>query len=226
MNYQIISIENKKNLFECISQCYLTKDISDICDIFNTHLISLFGHKDFAFGTWNSISNTVHTLYTTLEDSPTISQLTMWNNQPSPLIRYSHDADVSSPSASNFLLHGYKDSLDNERSFMMLAKKTEPWNRRDELLANILSLPIHKAIRNALRISIKLDNKILTDREKQVLYWCHLGKTNSEIGILLRISSNTVKNHVSNIFKKLNVQNKAQAVVMAANCGLLEASVV
>lgn len=226
MKHQHISIENKKNLFECISQCYLVKDISDICDLFSTYLIKLFQHRDFAFGTWNSISNAIHTLHTTLEDSPTITDLTMWNKQHLPLVRYTHNTDTYSPSASNFLLHGHQESFDNEQSFILLAEKADPWNSRDEFLANILSLPMHKAIFNALRISGVLDNQRLTGREKQVLYWCQLGKTNCEIGKLLHISSNTVNSHVANILKKLNVRNKTQAVALAVDNGILEASVV
>lgn len=228
MSQQHTFIENKKNLFECISQCYLVQNTGDLCDLFSSYLASLFGLKGFAFGTWNSSSKAIHTLHTTLEDShsPDISDLTRWDKQHSPLIRYTHDADAYPPTTINFLLHGHKDSLDKERSFMLLANKTEHWNRRDEILVHTLSLPIHKAIYKALQIPTLSGNKILTTREKQVLYWCHLGKTNSEIGRLLHISENTVKNHVANIFKKLNVRNKSQAIIVAVDNGILEASVV
>ena len=39
-----------------------------------------------------------------------------------------------------------------------------------------------------------------------------MGKTNAEIGSILCISSFTVKNHLQNIFKKLDVYNRVQAV--------------
>jgi DNA-binding CsgD family transcriptional regulator len=39
-----------------------------------------------------------------------------------------------------------------------------------------------------------------------------LGKTNPEIGCILRISEFTVKNHLKSIFTKLDVSNRAQAV--------------
>jgi len=52
----------------------------------------------------------------------------------------------------------------------------------------------------------------LSKREKEILHWISIGKTNIEIGEILGISSSTVKNHVYKIYKKLNVVNRAQAV--------------
>lgn len=52
----------------------------------------------------------------------------------------------------------------------------------------------------------------LSDRELQILRWVAMGKTNSEIGMILDISAFTVKNHLQRVFKKLNVTNRAQAV--------------
>ena len=53
---------------------------------------------------------------------------------------------------------------------------------------------------------------LLTSREQEILRWIHLGKSNIEIGAILGISPLTVKNHVQKILRKLNVQNRAQAV--------------
>ncbi len=55
-------------------------------------------------------------------------------------------------------------------------------------------------------------NYNLTAREAEILRWVALGKTNSEIGSILGISSFTVKNHVQRILKKLDVSNRTQAV--------------
>jgi len=49
-------------------------------------------------------------------------------------------------------------------------------------------------------------------QEQEILRWIHLGKSNIEIGAILGISPLTVKNHVQKILRKLNVQNRAQAV--------------
>ena len=54
--------------------------------------------------------------------------------------------------------------------------------------------------------------EILTTREAQVLEWVERGKSNHEIAEILGISRLTVKNHVQKILRKLDVQNRAQAV--------------
>lgn len=52
----------------------------------------------------------------------------------------------------------------------------------------------------------------LSQREIEIMHWVQLGKTNVEIGLILDISSFTVKNHLQRIFRKINVMNRAQAV--------------
>ena len=52
----------------------------------------------------------------------------------------------------------------------------------------------------------------LSERERQIMVWVAMGKTNPEIGCILRISEFTVKNHMKSIFSKLDVTNRAQAV--------------
>ena len=51
----------------------------------------------------------------------------------------------------------------------------------------------------------------LSDREHEILHWVKTGKTNFEIGLILSISPNTVKNHLKRIFQKLDVSCRAQA---------------
>jgi DNA-binding NarL/FixJ family response regulator len=51
----------------------------------------------------------------------------------------------------------------------------------------------------------------LTSREKEVLAFLTAGKSNAEIAAGLNISPNTVKNHVSSIYLKLDVSNRTEA---------------
>jgi DNA-binding CsgD family transcriptional regulator len=60
----------------------------------------------------------------------------------------------------------------------------------------------------------------LTDREHEVLDLIALGFSNSQIAEELVISPKTVSNHISNIFKKLQVADRAQAIVLAKDAGL------
>jgi transcriptional regulator EpsA len=62
---------------------------------------------------------------------------------------------------------------------------------------------------------------VLTGREIEILHWVSEGKNNHQIGDVLRISPLTVKNHVQNILRKLEVQNRAQAVSRAISLKLI-----
>lgn len=63
--------------------------------------------------------------------------------------------------------------------------------------------------------SVRSDNHGLSAREVEILDWVRKGKTNSEIASILKISLSTVKNHLRNIFKKLDVYNRTQAISKA-----------
>ena len=60
----------------------------------------------------------------------------------------------------------------------------------------------------------------LTEREREILGLITLGKSNVEIAEELVLSPKTVSNHVSNIFSKLQVVDRAQAVLRAKQAGL------
>ena len=60
----------------------------------------------------------------------------------------------------------------------------------------------------------------LTDREREVLGLIAQGYNNLEIAERLTLSPKTVRNHVSNIFSKLQVADRAQAIVRAREAGL------
>ena len=61
----------------------------------------------------------------------------------------------------------------------------------------------------------------LTERELAVLRLVAQGLSNQEIGLRLHISLSTVKTHASQIYSKLNVSNRTQAVARARSLGLL-----
>ena len=62
----------------------------------------------------------------------------------------------------------------------------------------------------------------LTNRELEVLKLLSVGMFNNEIAEDLSISERTVKNHVSNIFKKLEVTDRTQAAVFAIRNNLIQ----
>jgi DNA-binding NarL/FixJ family response regulator len=66
------------------------------------------------------------------------------------------------------------------------------------------------------------EDSILTKREMEVLRLLTEGLFNKEIAYHLSISEKTVKNHVSNIFKKISVSDRTQAAVYAIRNNIVE----
>jgi DNA-binding NarL/FixJ family response regulator len=64
-------------------------------------------------------------------------------------------------------------------------------------------------------------NSELSARELQVLKLIANGKDNGQIAVDLQISPKTVKNHISNILMKLQIENRIQAAVYAVRSGLV-----
>jgi DNA-binding NarL/FixJ family response regulator len=60
----------------------------------------------------------------------------------------------------------------------------------------------------------------LTEREREILTLIARGASNADIAQELTISLKTVRNHVSNIYNKLQVADRAQAVIRAREAGL------
>ena len=60
----------------------------------------------------------------------------------------------------------------------------------------------------------------LTDREREVLELVAQGRPNTAIAARLQVSQKTARNHVSNILTKLQVADRAQAIVRARDAGL------
>ena len=60
----------------------------------------------------------------------------------------------------------------------------------------------------------------LTDREREILTMIAQGDNNTEIADQLVLSPKTVRNHITSIFSKLQVADRAQAIVRAREAGL------
>lgn len=61
----------------------------------------------------------------------------------------------------------------------------------------------------------------LTKREIEILYQLSKGLSNLEIAKNLNISENTVKKHISNIFIKINVNDRTKAIIYAYEYGII-----
>jgi DNA-binding NarL/FixJ family response regulator len=61
----------------------------------------------------------------------------------------------------------------------------------------------------------------LSKKEQQILQLLTCGRTNKEIASVLRVSPETVKMTLKNIFRKLRVENRTQAAVLAVKDGVI-----
>lgn len=68
--------------------------------------------------------------------------------------------------------------------------------------------------------SLKIINS-LTLKEREILKYLAKGVSNSEISEKLFVKEVTVKSHLNNIYKKLNVDNRVQAILLAQQLGVL-----
>ncbi|MFO0731897.1 MAG: LuxR C-terminal-related transcriptional regulator [Nitrospiraceae bacterium] len=58
---------------------------------------------------------------------------------------------------------------------------------------------------------------LLSKREEEILRWVAAGKTNWEISVILKVSLNTIKFHLKNIFQKIGVENRWSAIAYWQN---------
>jgi two-component system, NarL family, response regulator len=75
----------------------------------------------------------------------------------------------------------------------------------------------------AERLAERMMRTELTARELEVLQMLSRGLTNKEIGSALKISRNTVRNHVNSIMEKLEVSDRTEAATSSIQRGIIEA---
>jgi len=119
---------------------------------------------------------------------------------------------------TQLLVHGVHDADGRALTFFTFACRPGSIGPRQVYLAQLLAPALHASwVRTQLQrtptSADKTSNQgVLTVRELDILKWIYLGKSNFEIGAILKISPLTVKNHVQKILRKLNVVNRTQAI--------------
>lgn len=129
----------------------------------------------------------------------------------------------------NIVAHGMSDNDGNLTSFFSFSRTTEVVSPAHAYVLELIVPHLHCALTRVMNNSVSpasvMPTKIsrtITGRESEILQWVHLGKTNWEIASILSISPLTVKNHVQNILRKLDVQNRSQAALKASKLGLVK----
>src|SRR5687768_14780103 len=120
--------------------------------------------------------------------------------------------------ATQLLVHGVHDADGRALTLFTFACRAGSVGPRQVYLAQLLAPSLHAAwvrtqlSRTASAVEKSSGQSVLTVREQDILKWIYLGKSNFEIGAILKISPLTVKNHVQKILRKLNVVNRTQAI--------------
>jgi transcriptional regulator EpsA len=129
--------------------------------------------------------------------------------------------------ATQLLVHGIHDAEGRAISLFTFACRPGSAGQRQSYLVQLLAPSLHAAwVRTQLTKRESTGDKasggsVLTVREMDILKWIYLGKSNFEIGAILKISPLTVKNHVQKILRKLNVVNRTQAIGKALELRIL-----
>ena len=133
--------------------------------------------------------------------------------------------------AISLLAHGSHDVHGEVTGLLLLVRATDLFSDREVYFVELVAPCLLAA---CVRSQTDLDGvpaegmhearvgaAMLTEREREILHWVYLGKSNAEIGSILGISPLTVKNHVQKILRKLNVVNRAQAVGKALDARII-----
>lgn len=128
------------------------------------------------------------------------------------------------PGANVVMLAG---SADHERLAQAMASGARGYLTKDvsteELCAALAHVVVDAGVQRAANGHAEVLNidPPLTERERQVLDGMSRGKTNNEIGRELFLSEDTVKTHARRLFRKLGVNDRAQAVALGFRSGLV-----
>lgn len=100
-------------------------------------------------------------------------------------------------------------------------QKERPSLRHNE--EELLTLKfVDEVLERAKVLNPRRENDVLSDREYDVLLQLAVGQTNKEIARALELTENTVKFHLKNLYTKLSVNKRTQAIIEAQKRGLLD----
>lgn len=118
----------------------------------------------------------------------------------------------------NAIKAGAMGYLLKDVSFDELIEAVRRVCRGEALLQPVIAAKVLKEFAMLDKRKLKGQSKTytdLTEREAEILHLIALGNPNKEIAQKLDISEKTVKNHISNIFQTIHVNNRTQAAIYA-----------
>jgi transcriptional regulator EpsA len=146
-----------------------------------------------------------------------------------PLARGALGRELERIGTTRLYAHGTHDAEGQMTSFFVFASVPATVGSSQAYLLQLAVPFLHSAwVRTKVAVRAQTDDAPkpttgarITSREREILRWIYLGKSNPEIGAILNVSTFTAKNHVQKILRKLNVVNRAQAVGKALELRIL-----
>lgn len=166
-------------------------------------------------------------------DSPLMQR---WRQVQEPVLFQSGRDDAQFPAEwirifnkyqlRNTIAHGVLDVQRTLASYFIFSRMPGDVGPREVFVMKMITPHLHLALVRALTTvqefsHLTAPNEALSDRQKQILRWINEGKTNWEIAQILEMTEKNVKYHIEQIFSKLQVRNRTQAVAKAMLLGLL-----
>jgi len=166
-------------------------------------------------------------------DSPLMKK---WRASQEPVVFQSGRDDQAFPAdwvgifnkyqLHNTVAHGVLDVHRTIGTYFIFSRIPGEVGEREIFLLKMITPHLHLALVRALTTMeeftrLSAPSEALSDRQKEILRWVNEGKTNWEIAQILEMTEKNVKYHIEQIFAKLQVRNRTQAVAKAMLLGLL-----
>lgn len=237
----ILSDTEQKLLFEVIQSLIAIKSAKDFQKLLSADFQKLLPHEVAVFGMGRSHLQTIH-IERLLSinfpeaylneikqaDGGILSPVIMrWAKNRTPQLFEPEVSDGTNTEwlntfnkyqLRNIVAHGMHDLGSDVATYFSFSRLPDKPSERHAYILQLIVPHLHVAFTRFMAYTAKAPEQntedfSLTPREKEILSWLQQGKTNWEIGQILGASEKTIKNHMHNIFNKLGVNNRTQAVL-------------
>lgn len=220
-----------------VKACHTVSSLPDFRSTIYNQLQRLIPHAMFAFGTVclsnlilkQSLNINFPSDYLGPDASQTCPEIRQWVREERPLYiglnnesaRRSSSSSLARYKIKNLAVHGVTE-LNRKQACLFLFGGVDVIPDEVEDLLRLLTPHLYFALAKIGDFERAPGRSLLTKREAEILEWICIGKSNSEIGMILGISPWTVKIHVSRTIEKLNASNRSHAIAIAMHQGLIE----
>ncbi|WGR93302.1 LuxR family transcriptional regulator [Bradyrhizobium sp. ISRA443] len=168
-----------------------------------------------------------HTIDPIVRRTPMLARPFLWDQLPEYYQLQADERRVLNEAREAGLKHGMSVPLFGPLgrlsvvSFASPSDDVDPRHRISHL--NALAWHFHTACVEIVRPSDDSCNRkvTLSERELECMRWAAEGKSSWEMGVILKISENTVNFHLKNAMRKLGATSRIQAIIIAMRLNLL-----